>query len=109
MNQFCRYCGHAQDRHDVAAPSTDNWRICYSCPNYSHAFAPETLTNPPISHEEYLEPSNAWGLHRSFPSRRDAYWYIERLPDTEFTEYRLVDHPTRFLIANREANLHARV
>ena len=35
----CMYCGHKKESHDVAAPASDNWRICYECTNnYSHVF-----------------------------------------------------------------------
>ena len=43
VDAVCRYCGHPKSRHDVAAPSTDNWRICYDCPTYSHVFEPRKV------------------------------------------------------------------
>ena len=55
-----------------------------------------------ISREEYLTPSEGWSLYRSFQSREAAWWYFERLPDTDNVVYALVDHPTRFLIASKD-------
>jgi hypothetical protein len=38
-DRSCALCGHAESRHDVIAPSTDHWKVCYDCPsNRGHAF-----------------------------------------------------------------------
>ncbi len=59
-----------------------------------------------ISHAEYLNPENGWSLYRSFTSRERAEWYFDRLPDEDGRFYRLVNHPTRHIIACRESFAH---
>jgi len=59
-----------------------------------------------ISHTDYLNMENDWGLYRSFRTAQARDWYADRLPDEELRVFAIVQHPTRFIIATRSQYPH---
>jgi len=50
-----------------------------------------------ITSDEYFEMANG-----AFRSASALCWYAEREPDSDFRQFAIVAHPTRFILAVRE-------
>lgn len=55
-----------------------------------------------ITSDEYFEMANGWSQYRAFRSASELCWYAEREPDSDFRQFAIVAHPTRFILAVRE-------
>ena len=94
---------------------TDDIRAALDRSDATIAHAEETLRwlqgntakRDSISLDEYCNRANGWSLHRSFQTAEAAQWYFDRLPDECGHSYRLVEHPTRHIIATRYSFAHS--
>ena len=60
------------------------------------------MTDERLEFEVWANPENGWHLYRSFSDAKSRDWYFERLPDEDARAFRIVNHPSRFIIAARD-------